>query len=131
LADSGEDAIAFASGSNYAANIELAEAVCLIAERAAPTETMREVDTPNAKTIEELVEQFGMAIEKTVKTLIVAAAEDAEYDFVALLVRGDHTLNEIKAEKIPGVAVPLRCSGGVRGHRPDGPHQRLAPRPLG
>ena len=108
LADSGEDAIAFASGSNYAANIELAEAVCLIAERAAPTETMREVDTPNAKTIEELVEQFGMAIEKTVKTLIVAAAEDAEYDFVALLVRGDHTLNEIKAEKIPGVAVPLR-----------------------
>ena len=67
LADSGEDAIAFASGSRYAANIELAEAVCLIAERAAPTETMREVDTPNAKTIEELVEQFGMAIEKPSK----------------------------------------------------------------
>jgi prolyl-tRNA synthetase len=108
LADSGEDAIAFASGSNYAANIELAEAVCLIAERAAPTEAMREVETPNAKTIEELVEQFGVAIEKTVKTLIVAAAEDAEHDFVALLVRGDHTLNEIKAEKIPGVAVPLQ-----------------------
>ncbi|MBU0654284.1 MAG: proline--tRNA ligase [Gammaproteobacteria bacterium] len=108
LADSGEDAIAFASGSNYAANIELAEAVSLIAERAAPTETMREVDTPNAKTIEELVAQFDLPIEKTVKTLIVAAAEDAEADFIALLVRGDHTLNEIKAEKLPGVANPLR-----------------------
>jgi prolyl-tRNA synthetase len=108
LADSGEDAIAFASGSNYAANIELAEAVCLIAERAAPTEAMREIDTPNAKTIEELVTQFGVPIEKTVKTLIVAAAEGSEHAFIALLVRGDHTLNEIKAEKIPGVAVPLQ-----------------------
>lgn len=108
LADSGEDAIAFASGSNYAANIELAEAVCLLAERAAPTEAMREVDTPNAKTIEELVTQFKQPIEKTVKTLIVAAAEDSEADFIALLVRGDHTLNEIKAEKLPEVAAPLR-----------------------
>ncbi|HRJ52513.1 MAG TPA: proline--tRNA ligase [Candidatus Thiothrix moscowensis] len=108
LADSGEDAIAFASGSNYAANIELAEAVCLIAERAAPTEAMREVDTPNAKTIEELVTQFKQPIEQTVKTLIVAAAEDSEADFIALLVRGDHTLNEIKAEKLPEVAAPLR-----------------------
>jgi prolyl-tRNA synthetase len=108
LADSGEDAIAFASGSNYAANIELAEAVCLIAERAAPAEAMREVDTPNAKTIEELVTQFGLPIEKTVKTLIVAAADDIEADFIAMLVRGDHTLNEIKAEKLPEVAVPLR-----------------------
>lgn len=108
LADSGEDAIAFASGSNYAANIELAEAVCLIAERAAPTEAMREIDTPNAKTIEELVTQFKQPIEKTVKTLIVAAAEDSEANFIALLVRGDHTLNEIKAEKLPEVAAPLR-----------------------
>ncbi|EIJ32855.1 proline--tRNA ligase [Thiothrix nivea] len=108
LAESGEDAIAFASGSNYAANIELAEAVALLAERAAPSEDMREVDTPNAKTIEELVTQFGLPVEKTVKTLIVAAADDVDADFVALLVRGDHTLNEIKAEKLPEVASPLR-----------------------
>ncbi|MDD5392690.1 MAG: proline--tRNA ligase [Thiothrix sp.] len=108
LADSGEDAIAFASGSNYAANIELAEAVCLIAERAAPTESMREVDTPNAKTIEELVTQFNQPIEKTVKTLIVEASDTVDADFIALLVRGDHSLNEIKAEKLPEVAAPLR-----------------------
>ncbi len=108
LADSGEDAIAFSDGSQYAANVELAEAVALIAERAAPTQTMREVDTPDAKTIEELVTQFDLPIEKTVKTLIVAASEAIEADFVALLVRGDHTLNEIKAEKLPEVAEPLR-----------------------
>jgi prolyl-tRNA synthetase len=108
LADSGEDAIAFASGSNYAANIELAEAVCLIAERAAPSEAMREVDTPNAKTIEELVTQFNQPIEKTVKTLIVEASDAVDADFIALLVRGDHSLNEIKAEKLPEVAAPLR-----------------------
>jgi prolyl-tRNA synthetase len=108
LADSGEDAIAFASGSHYAANIELAEAVSLIAERAAPTENLCEVDTPNAKTIEELVTQFNVPIEKTVKTLIVEASDTVEADFVALLVRGDHTLNEIKAEKLVEVAEPLR-----------------------
>ncbi|MEB4589619.1 proline--tRNA ligase [Candidatus Thiothrix sp. Deng01] len=107
LAESGEDAIAFASGSSYAANVELAEAVSLLAERAAPTEAMREVDTPNAKTIEELVGQFGLPIEKTVKTLIVAASDATDADFVALLVRGDHTLNAVKAEKLPEVASPL------------------------
>ena len=108
LAESGEDAIAFASGSNYAANIELAEAVSLIAECAAPSETLREIDTPHAKTIEELVTQFQQPIEKTVKTLIVEASADVDADFVALLVRGDHTLNAIKAEKLPEVASPLR-----------------------
>lgn len=108
LAESGEDAIAFASGSNYAANIELAEAVSLIVERAAPSETLREIDTPQAKTIEELVTQFQQPIEKTVKTLIVEASADVDADFVALLVRGDHTLNAIKAEKLPEVASPLR-----------------------
>jgi prolyl-tRNA synthetase len=108
LADSGEDAIAFASDSHYAANIELAEAVSLLTERAAPTENLREVDTPNAKTIEELVTQFNVPIEKTVKTLIVEASDAVEANFVALLVRGDHTLNEIKAEKLVEVAEPLR-----------------------
>ncbi len=107
LADSGEDAIAFSTDSGYAANVELAEAVAPAGERAAPGEVMRLVDTPDAKTIQELVEQFGQPVEKTVKTLIVAASEEVDAEFVALLVRGDHDLNEIKAEKLPQVAAPL------------------------
>ncbi|KMJ46754.1 proline--tRNA ligase [Xenorhabdus khoisanae] len=107
LAASGEDDIVFSTESDYAANIELAEAVMPSQERAAPSEEMRLVDTPNAKTIAELVEQFNLPIEKTVKTLIVHAAEESGHKLVALLVRGDHELNEIKAEKLPLVANPL------------------------
>ncbi len=107
LAQSGEDDIAFSDSSDYAANVEMAEALPL-GERQAASEEMRLVDTPNAKTIAELVEQFELAIEKTVKTLIVAASDEIEADFVALLVRGDHELNEIKAEKLPQVETPLR-----------------------
>ncbi|WP_338804528.1 proline--tRNA ligase [Xenorhabdus griffiniae] len=107
LADSGEDDIVFSTESNYAANIELAEAVMPSQERAAPSEEMRLVDTPNAKTIAELVEQFNLPIEKTVKTLLVHATEESEHKLVALLVRGDHELNEIKAEKLSLVASPL------------------------
>lgn len=73
LAQSGEDDIVFSTGSDFAANIELAEAITPLTPRSAPTEEMRLVDTPNAKTIAELVEQFGLPIEKTVKTLIVRA----------------------------------------------------------
>ena len=107
LAESGEDDIAFSDSSDYAANVELAEAVA-VGERATPAEALRSVDTPNAKTIEELVAQFDIAIEKTVKTLVVMASEEAGGGLVALLVRGDHTLNEIKAEKLPQVASPLQ-----------------------
>lgn len=108
LADSGEDNIVFSTASDYAANIELAEAICLSEERAAPVEEMRLVDTPNAKTIAELVEQYNLPIEKTVKTLIVSAAKESGHQLIALLIRGDHELNEIKAEKHPLVASPLR-----------------------
>lgn len=108
LAESGEDAIVFSDTGNYAANIEKAEAVAPAGERPAPSEAMTLVDTPNAKTIDQLVKQFNLPVEKTVKTLIVAAAEEAEYDFIALLVRGDHELNEIKAENLVDVAAPLR-----------------------
>lgn len=107
LADSGEDKIVFSSASDYAANIEMAEAIC-VTQRAAPTEDIRLVDTPNVKTIAELVEQHNLPIEKTVKTLIVNAAKESGHQFVALLIRGDHELNEIKAEKHPLVASPLR-----------------------
>ncbi|HGJ5875181.1 MAG TPA: proline--tRNA ligase [Arsenophonus sp.] len=107
LADSGEDKIVFSSVSDYAANIEMAETIC-VTQRAAPTEDIRLVDTPNAKTIAELVEQHNLPIEKTVKTLIVSAAKESGHQLVALLIRGDHELNEIKAEKHPLVESPLR-----------------------
>ncbi|WP_028303884.1 proline--tRNA ligase [Oceanospirillum maris] len=107
LAESGEDDIVFNTEGTYAANIEKAEAVAPQNKADAPTEEMTLVDTPNAKTIDQLVEQFNLPIEKTVKTLIVKAAEEADAEFVALIVRGDHTLNEIKAENLSIVAAPL------------------------
>ncbi|PXY94032.1 proline--tRNA ligase [Frischella perrara] len=107
LADSGEDDIVFSTESDYAANIEMAEALAPTAILEAATEAMKLIDTPNAKTIDELVTQFDLAIEKTVKTLIVKASKESGHEFVALLVRGDHTLNEIKAEKLDIVASPL------------------------
>ncbi|WP_233964414.1 proline--tRNA ligase [Pectobacterium versatile] len=107
LATSGEDDIVFSTESDYAANIELAEAVAPKLGRAEATEELRLVDTPNAKTIAELVEQFTLPVEKTVKTLLVKATEESGHKLVALLVRGDHALNEIKAEKIAQVASPL------------------------
>ena len=106
LAASGEDDIVFSTDSDYAANIELAEAVAL-GERQPPKEEMCLVDTPNCKTIAALVEQFGLPIEKTVKTLLVQATEESGHQLIALIVRGDHELNEIKAEKIAEVASPL------------------------
>jgi len=108
LADSGEDQIAFSTGSDFAANVELAEAVAPAGEVAAPAEQLRLVDTPDAHTINELVEQFDVAVEKTVKTLVVEATEESGANFVALLVRGDHSLNEFKAAKLPQVAAPVR-----------------------
>lgn len=105
LAESGEDDIAFSDASDYAANIEKAEAIPRETSRAAASEELRLVDTPNAKTIEELVSQFNLAVEKTVKTLVVHAAEEGK--LIALIVRGDHELNEIKAANHELVASPL------------------------
>lgn len=108
LAESGEDAIVFSDQGDYAANIEKAEALAPACERPAPSAELTLVDTPEAKTIDQLVEQFNLPVEKTIKTLIVAATEEADYEFVALLIRGDHELNEIKAENLADVASPLR-----------------------
>ncbi|OOE44201.1 proline--tRNA ligase [Salinivibrio kushneri] len=107
LADSGEDLIAFSTESDYAANIEKAEALAPQAQADSPTQAMALVDTPNAKTIAELVEQFDLPIEKTVKTLFVKASEQVESDLIALIIRGDHELNEVKAENLPEVEAPL------------------------
>ncbi len=109
LAESGEDDIAFSDSSDYAANIEKAEAIPRETTRGAATEALRLVDTPNAKTIAELVSQFDLAIEKTVKTLIVHAAEEGK--LIALVIRGDHDLNEIKAANHELVASPLVFAG--------------------
>ncbi|WP_299231785.1 proline--tRNA ligase [uncultured Halomonas sp.] len=108
LAESGEDDIVFSTDSDYAANMEKAEALPAPlgsdVQRAAPGEELRLVDTPDARTIAALVEQHGLPIEKTIKTLMVHAAEGG---LIALLVRGDHELNEVKAENLPEVAAPL------------------------
>ncbi len=110
LAESGEDLIAFSSESDYAANIEKAEALAPATKNAAPTQEMTLVDTPNAKTIAELVEQFELPIEKTVKTLFVKASEHIDANIIALIIRGDHELNEIKAENLAEVASPLEMA---------------------
>lgn len=107
LADSGEDYIAFSDSSDFAANIEMAEALMPSEPRGEATEELRKVDTPDTKTIEHLVTRFNLPIEKTIKTLIVEAEDDIEGGLIALIVRGDHELNEIKAEKQPGVKAPL------------------------
>jgi len=108
LADSGEDDIAFSNVSDYAANIEKAEAIPREKARGAATEEMRLVDTPDTKTIDALVQGFGLAIEKTIKTLVVHAAEEGK--LIALIVRGDHELNEIKAANLELVASPLQMA---------------------
>ncbi|MCK5866348.1 MAG: proline--tRNA ligase [Marinobacter adhaerens] len=109
LASSGEDDIVFSTGSDYAANIEKAEAVAPSGTRPAPAEEMKEVGTPDQKTIEAVSQLLGIDATRTVKTLLVKAEadEDGNSGLVALVVRGDHTLNEIKAENLAGVAEPL------------------------
>ncbi len=104
LADSGEDAIAVCDHYDYAANVELAEALAIGGERPEPTETLTKVDTPNQRTIDEVAAFLKVEAGKTVKTLLV---EGEEHEVVALVLRGDHELNEIKAEKHPLVKSPL------------------------
>ena len=99
LASSGEDDIAFSNASDYAANVELAEALAPVGERAAATETMRDVDTPKQTTCEDVAALLGIPLQRTVKLIAVMAGEK----LYALLLRGDHNLNEIKASKIEGL----------------------------
>ena len=104
LADSGEDAIAFASGGDYAANVELAEALPPAGPRPAPPEDMRKVDTPGQHSIEEVSAFLKVPPQRCLKTLLVQGTEGA---VVALVLRGDHELNAIKAAQFPEVAEPL------------------------
>lgn len=109
LASSGEDDIAFSTESDYAANIEKAEALAPAGDRPAPSEALTEVSTPDQRTIDAISEFLGIDATRTVKTLMVKAEADEgeEAGLVALILRGDHTLNEIKAENLAGVAEPL------------------------
>lgn len=107
LADSGEDAIAISDTSDYAANVERAETLDLTAQRPPAARAMERVATPGVKTIAELCASVGTTADRAIKTLLVAGAEGG---LVALVVRGDHELNTIKAEKHPLVASPLRMA---------------------
>lgn len=104
LADSGEDALAFSETSDYAANVELAEAVSP-GPRPAASEALRDIDTPTQKTCEEVAALMGIALARTVKSVaIMASDDDGGPQFVLALVRGDHSVNEIKLAKLPGLA---------------------------
>ena len=109
LAESGEDDIVFSDASDYAANMEKAEAIAPTGERPAPSQMLAVVDTPNAHSIADICSFLNIDATQTVKTLLVAAEapEGQEAGVVALVLRGDHDLNEIKAEKMAGVASPL------------------------
>ena len=96
LADSGEDAIAFSTGSDYAANIEMAEAVAPSAQRPAPSATLERIDTPTQKTIDEICSFLKVDPKQCVKTILVRGSDG----LVALCVRGDHEVNEVKAAKL-------------------------------
>lgn len=105
LAESGEDVIAYSDESDFAANVELAPTLPLQGERAAATETLAKVHTPNVKTIADLTAFLNIPVEKTLKSIVVESEEEG--GLVLLLLRGDHEFNDIKAEKLAGVKSPL------------------------
>jgi prolyl-tRNA synthetase len=122
LADTGEDGLAVSDQGSYAANVEKA-AVLVNGSAAEPTETLRIEATPGVTTIADLCAAFDVPVAQTVKTLIVQASDDIEAPLVALLLRGDHELNPIKAEALPQVATPLQFAteAVIRQHIGAGP----------
>jgi prolyl-tRNA synthetase len=111
LADSGEDAIVFSDEGDYAANLEMAATLPPAAPRAGATRPLAKVPTPGARTIAQLCEFLHVAPAQCAKTLLVDGADGS---VVALVIRGDHELNAVKAQKLPGVANPLRMAGAER-----------------
>jgi prolyl-tRNA synthetase len=107
LADSGEDAIAFSDADDYAANLEMAEAMPPAAPRPPATATLADVATPGVRTIAELTAFLGVPASRCLKTLLVEGDDDS---VVALVLRGDHELNAVKAQKLPGIRSPLRMA---------------------
>jgi prolyl-tRNA synthetase len=111
LADSGEDAIAFSDADDYAANVETAATLPPATARAEPVQPLTKVATPHARTIAQLSEFLKVDARQCVKTLIV---DGSEGEVVAFVLRGDHELNAVKAQKLPGVASPLRMATAER-----------------
>ena len=111
LADSGEDAIVFSDGDDYAANLETAATLTPAAPRAPASEPLSKVATPNARTIAEVSALLGVTAAQCVKTLLVDGADGG---LVALVIRGDHELNAVKSQKLDGVASPLKMAGADR-----------------
>jgi prolyl-tRNA synthetase len=111
LAESGEDAIAFSDGDEYAANLETAATLPASEPRPAASQPLTKVHTPNARTIAELSAQLEVGAAQCVKTLLV---DGSEGDVIALVIRGDHELNALKAQKLDGVASPLRMASAER-----------------
>jgi prolyl-tRNA synthetase len=103
IADTGEDAIAYCPSSDYAANIETAEALSLIAKRAAASQAMALTPTPGQVKCEGVAQFLKCSIEKTVKSIVLAVDQEGGAKLFLLLIRGDHELNEIKASKVPGL----------------------------
>jgi prolyl-tRNA synthetase len=118
IADTGEDAIIYCPSSDYAANIEMAEAVAPSAPRAAPSAALVKTPTPGKATCEDVAELLGVPLQKTAKSLVLATDEKSPTGDVLkttvwlLLVRGDHSLNEIKANKVPGLTDGFRFATG-------------------
>ena len=103
LADSGEDALAFSETSDYAANVELAEAVSP-GDRAAASEALRDIDTPTQNTCEDVAALMGIPLQRTAKSVaIIGSDAEGKEEFVLAVVRGDHMVNEIKLAKLPGL----------------------------
>ncbi len=119
IADTGEDAIVYCPTSGYAANIELAEAVSLIAERGAPAQAMTKTATPGKSTCEDVAALLGLPLAQAVKSLVLAtdvkneAGDITKTTVWLLLVRGDHSLNEIKAGKVEGLKDSFRFATGA------------------
>jgi prolyl-tRNA synthetase len=111
LADSGEDAIAYSTSGDYASNLETATTLQPAGARPAPSEKLRKIATPGVRTIADLSAFLGVPAEKCVKTLMVDGGEGA---VIAMILRGDHELNALKAQKLAGVANPLRMASADR-----------------
>ena len=103
IADTGEDLIAWCPDSDYAANIELAQATALIADRAAPTQTLEKAPTPGTVRCEDVAALLGLPIERTVKSVVLATDKEGKTELWLLMLRGDHELNEVKASKLAGL----------------------------
>jgi prolyl-tRNA synthetase len=111
LAESGEDAIAFSDGDDYAANLEMAATLPVQGARLPASQPLTKVSTPQARSIADLTVLLKVSAAQCLKTLLV---EGSEGDVVALVIRGDHELNAVKSQKLPGVANPLRMAGPER-----------------